>query len=112
MVRRQLNYPILSLHITAKDEAEARLIARTLVEERLAACATIVPAVTSLYHWEGRVAEDTEALLILKTRADLFEAVRERVRALHSYTTPCIVAMPIVESDPDYLNWLLTETRP
>jgi periplasmic divalent cation tolerance protein len=96
----------LSVHVTAKDEGEARLIARTIVEKRLAACVNIMPNVISIYHWDGQVTEDAEVLLVLKTSADLFEALCMCIRSLHSYTTPCIVAMPVINIDADYAAWL------
>lgn len=98
------------VYITAGDGAEARRIGRALVSARLAACANVFDAITSVYHWEGEVQEDSEAALIVKTRTELVEAVIARVRELHSYECPAIVAMPIAQGNPDYLEWIGEET--
>jgi periplasmic divalent cation tolerance protein len=98
------------LYITAARVEEARRIGRALVEERLVACANILPGLESIYHWQGTVAEDKEVLLIVKTRADLVDAAIARVKALHSYTCPCVVALPILAGNPAYLEWLGQET--
>lgn len=92
--------------ITTGSYGEALKIARTLLEEKLAACVNIVPEVFSLYWWEGKVQEDKEALLIVKTTASAFPALEGRVRELHSYTVPEIIALPIKEGFRGYLDWL------
>jgi periplasmic divalent cation tolerance protein len=95
---------------TAGSEAEAEAIAGALVAERLAACVQLSP-IRSRYVWKGEVARDDEILLLIKTKAALFEAVRTRVRALHSYETPEIVMLPVTAGDADYLAWIAAETR-
>ena|SRR5258708_14629107 len=100
------------IYITAKDESEARAIGRALVEERLAACANVLPGIASCYWWQGAIAEDREALLVAKTRADLVPELTARVKALHSYSLPCVVALPIVGGSAEYLAWLAGECRP
>jgi len=97
-------------YITTETPAEAEAIGRTLVEERLAACVNIIDRMRSFYWWEGTVTEGRETVLIAKTRAALVEALTARVRALHSYSVPCVVALPIVAGNPDYLAWLAGET--
>lgn len=92
--------------VTAGSEDEAATIARTLVEERLAACCSIIPAVRSVYRWEGAVQDERETLLVIKTAAAMFPRLEERIRALHSYDVPEIIALPIVEGSADYLAWL------
>lgn len=99
------------LYVTAKDEAEAKTIARTVVQERLAACANILGAIQSIYQWKGDVCEDQEVGLILKTTEVRKHELIARVRALHAYETPCIVCLPITDGNPDFLNWLAAETR-
>jgi periplasmic divalent cation tolerance protein len=99
------------LYITTAKVEEARRIGRTLVEQRLAACANIVPGLESIYHWQGTVVEDRETLLIVKTRAELVDAAIAKVKELHSYTCPCVVALPILTGNPDYLEWLGSETQ-
>ncbi len=98
------------LYITAAKVEEARRIGRALVEARLAACANIVPGIESIYHWQGAIVEDREMLLIVKTRAELVDAAIAKVRELHSYTCPCVVALPILAGNADYLEWLGQET--
>lgn len=85
---------------------EAQKLARMLVEERLAACVQVVPQIRSVYRWRGAVEESDEWLLLVKSRRDLFEQLRRRLRAAHSYELPEIVALPLVDGDPDYLAWI------
>ncbi len=96
--------------ITAPSEEVAHRIARTLVEERLAACVNLVPGLTSVYRWQGEVVEDKEVLLIVKTTTFAFPRLKERVLALHPYTVPEIVALPIAEGHVAYLAWLRENT--
>lgn len=98
------------LYITASSRDEAKKIGRALVEDRLAACANVIDGMESTYWWEGKLAEDREAVLIVKTRADLVPDVTARVKALHSYTVPCVVAVPILDGNADYLHWIAAET--
>ena len=101
---------INSVYITTESLDEALAIGKALVEERLAACANVLEGVHSIYWWQGAVQEDREALLILKTRAALVDRLIERVKALHSYDCPCVVALPIEAGNPDYLAWVEKET--
>ena len=91
---------------TAGSDAQAREIARQLVERRLAACVNVVPSVCSTYRWKGEVVEDGESLMIVKTEKRHVEALRVAVRELHSYDTPEVIALKIDDGDPDYLAWL------
>ncbi|GBU22882.1 hypothetical protein R80B4_02795 [Fibrobacteres bacterium R8-0-B4] len=93
-------------YITAKDKSQALSIGRALVEERLAACVNVIDGMTSIYRWEGEIAEDSEAVLIAKTAAEKFEALAERVKQLHTYDCPCVVSIPITGGNQDYLEWL------
>jgi periplasmic divalent cation tolerance protein len=95
---------------TAGSETEAEAIAEALVAERLAACVQL-SSIKSRYVWKGAVQRDDEILLLIKTKAALFEEVRARIRALHSYETPEIVMLPAAAGDAEYLAWLETETR-
>jgi periplasmic divalent cation tolerance protein len=95
------------IYVTAKDIAEARKIGRILVEERLVACVNIFDGMRSIYRWEGAVVEAGEAVLIAKTRAILTPDVIARIRSLHSYTCPCIVAVPVVDGAAAYLQWIV-----
>lgn len=98
------------VYMTAASAEEARLIGTALVEERLAACANVIDGVTSVYRWEGKVVCSDEAVLIAKTREELVPALTERVKALHSYTCPCVVAFPIAGGNGDFLDWIAAET--
>ena len=97
--------------ITASSKDEAALIGKALVDGRLAACANIVPEVRSLFFWEGKTQDEREALLIVKSRLPLMERLIEKVRLLHSYTVPEIIALPIIAGSPDYLSWLHETTK-
>jgi periplasmic divalent cation tolerance protein len=94
------------VYITAASPEEARFLGRTLVEERLAACVNLFDGMTAIYRWQGAIEEGRETVIIAKTRADRFGALAERVRALHSYTTPCIVELPLGRIDAGYRDWL------
>ena len=95
----------LVVYITASGE-NAKDLASALVREKLAACVNRIPGVESTYTWEGRVECDTEDLLIVKTRADLFDRLKERVQALHGYDVPEIIAVPIAAGSESYLEWI------
>lgn len=98
------------VYVTAASRDEALVIGRTVIGERLAACANVLGGMRSIYWWEGKVAEDDEVLLILKSSEALLAALIARIRALHSYTTPCITAWPITAGNPDYLAWIAETT--
>lgn len=98
-------------YITAGSREEALRIGRALVEERLAACANVLDGMTSVYRWNGAIEEAPEAVLIAKTRAALFDRLAERVRALHSYDTPCVVEITLGRGNPGFLGWLEAETE-
>ena len=91
---------------TVPDRKTGEKIARALVEERLAACVNVLPGVTSVYHWQGKMEEAAECLLVIKTGAQKFEAVKGRIKALHSYELPEVIAVPITAGSSEYLNWL------
>lgn len=95
--------------VTCGSAEEAERIARTLVEERLAACVNISSLLRSLYHWEGKVCDEAEVLLVIKTARDLFDRVRRTVERLHSYQVPEIICLPVIDGAPNYLNWLGAE---
>jgi periplasmic divalent cation tolerance protein len=97
------------VYITAGSPGEAATLARALVAERLAACVNRVP-VESVYRWQGAIEEAPEVLLIVKTRRARLDALAARVQALHSYTVPEMVVLPLVAGWPPYLQWLADET--
>jgi len=92
--------------ITASNEEEAAKIARGLIEARLAGCVNIVRNIRSIYSWQGKIEDEPEVLMIVKTQKKLFGALSAKVRELHSYTVPEIIALPIIEGSEDYLKWL------
>ena len=102
---------MLVVLITTSNEEEAVLISRTLVEERLIACANRIP-VRSMYRWKGKIEDDSEVLLICKTVEGHLDKLIERVRELHSYEVPEIVAVPVVGGSDDYLKWVEESTSP
>jgi periplasmic divalent cation tolerance protein len=92
--------------ITASNEDEAANISRSLVEERLAGCVNIVRGIRSIYSWQGKVEDESEVLMIAKTRRELYEPLSRKVMELHSYSVPEVIAFPIIEGSNDYLSWL------
>jgi len=97
--------------VTAKDNSEARSIADRLVGQKLAACVNIIDDIQSIYQWEGKLQDDREVMLIVKSRTDLFERIAAEVKAMHSYSVPEIIALPIVAGHKDYLNWINESTQ-
>lgn len=91
---------------TAPDREVAERLARTLVEERLAACVNVLPAMQSIYRWKGQIESASEQLLVVKTRTADYAAVEARIRALHPYELPEVIAVPILAGLPAYLAWL------
>jgi len=92
--------------VTAPGAEDAVRIARALVSEGLCACVNVIGPIRSIYRWEGKVCDEAEALLLVKTRATLFDRLAARVRELHSYEVPEIVALPIVTGSEPYLRWI------
>jgi periplasmic divalent cation tolerance protein len=97
--------------ITAGSLEEGQTIARVLVEERVAACVNIVSPIQSVYRWQDRVQDDQEVLLIAKTAGKMLDKLATRVKQLHSYDVPEIIALPIVAGAEDYLQWIDEQTR-
>jgi len=96
----------LSVYMTASTPEEAETIAEALIEANLAACVNILPKATSLYKWKGKTERAPECVFIAKTTVEKFDALQKRVKELHSYECPCIVATPIVAGNKDYLEWI------
>jgi periplasmic divalent cation tolerance protein len=101
---------LISIYLTAPSRDLAERIARTLVEEKLAACVNIIPGMRAIYRWKGKVEAANEVVLFAKTRAALFDRLEKRVKELHSYEVPCIVALPIEAGHQPYLDWIEHET--
>ncbi len=94
------------VYITTPDYETAKKLADYLVNNKLAACVNIVDKIYSIYFWQGNIERDNESLMIIKTRADLFEKLEEEVKKNHPYSVPEIIAMPIIKGSNDYLKWI------
>jgi len=103
--------PYIVVVITSTDKEEAVKIVRYLLNEKLIACANIVGPVSSIFWWEGKIDEASEYLVFMKSRENLFEKLTERVKELHSYQVPEIIALPIEKGLPSYLDWLSTSLQ-
>ena len=97
--------------VTGPDAGWLAGYTRTLVEERLAACGHQLTAIRSVYRWQGEVHDDPEARVALHTRRALVPAIVARTAELHPYDVPCVIALPLVDGSPDYLRWVVAETR-
>ena len=96
----------LRVVLCTSPPSEAGALARALVEEQLVACVNIVPAVTSVYRWEGKLEEDTESLLIMKTTSGALETLQDRLVSLHSYSVPEVIALPVSGGSEAYAAWV------
>ena len=99
------------IFVTTSSPAEAEKIARALVEEKLVACANILLQVHSIYRWKEKICDEPEALMVLKTRSGRIQKIIQRVRSLHSYTVPEIIALAILAGSKEYLRWIQEVTR-
>ena len=104
--------PVRVVLVTAPDEDVAAKLGRTLVEERLIACANLIPKIRSIYRWEGAIHDEPEVLLVMKTQTSLIDAVIARVKALHPYQVPEVLAVPVERGFGKYLDWVIAETTP
>lgn len=98
------------IYCTVPNEFNANLIATTLIDDNLAACVNIIPSITSFYKWEGIVQSDNEMLLIIKTQEEKFKDIETKIKELHEYTLPEIIALPIIQGSEEYQNWIVKET--
>ena len=101
---------LIAVLVTTASEEEATTIGRDVVKQGLGACVSILALKKSIFQWEGKLAEEQEFLMIVKSRSDLFEDLSIAIKRLHSYKVPEIVALPIVKASPDYVNWLVDNT--
>ena len=108
-MKKMSNYIVI--FITTSSINEAKKIGRSLVEEKLAACSNIISPIRSIYSWRGEICDDKETLIILKTKKNLFKQIENRVKELHSYEVPEIIAIPIIEGSDKYLSWVRDETK-
>ena len=102
---------IYMIYITASSKDEARTIGRELVLSKLAACANIFDNMNSFYYWDGKLQDDTEAVLIAKTTKERVPQLIDKVKSLHSYECPCIVTLPVAGGNPAFLNWVVAEVK-
>lgn len=103
---------VLIVFTTAPVGEMGEAMAKTLVEERLAACVNVYPPMTSIYRWEGAVTADTERQLVIKTTSARLPALRERLSQLHSYALPELLILAVDDGSAGYLDWVRDETRP
>jgi len=94
------------VYVTAKSRDEAFALGRACVEARLAACANVIDGIHSVYRWQGAVEEADEAVLLLKTQGSCLEGLTRLIQVQHAYDCPCVVAVPVVGGNPDYLAWI------
>ncbi|MGB3113107.1 MAG: divalent-cation tolerance protein CutA [Candidatus Omnitrophota bacterium] len=99
------------VYVTTSGQEEAEKIGKELVSRRLAACVNIFDKMTSFYRWEGKEQKDEEAVLLIKTRESLFPELEKAIRGMHSYSCPCIEAIPVLHVNEDYANWVANETQ-
>ncbi len=97
---------IVFVYVTHPDADAALALGRRLVEEGLAACANVLSGMRTVYHWRGRIEDGNEAVMILKSRADLTVALQARIVSEHPYECPCVVILPVIGGLPDYLDWI------
>ncbi len=110
MVRGPTQGEFVLILVTTNSQEEAERIARALVDSRLAACVNIISGIRSIYRWEGNIWDEGELVLLIKTRMALFEQVESKIKEIHSYEVPEIVAIPIIRGSKTYLNWLNKST--
>jgi periplasmic divalent cation tolerance protein len=106
-----MNVEFCEVIITAGDPDWLASFTKRLVEDRLAACGQSITAIRSIYRWQGEVHDDPEARVALHTRASLVPVIVERTNEEHSYDVPCVLALPIIDGNPAYLEWIKSETR-
>ena len=99
------------IFVTCGSEEEGLKIANALVEGRLAACVNLISPIRSIYRWEGKIWDEEEWLLIIKTQKERFGEVEKKVKSLHSYSVPEIISLPIGDGSPSYLNWIEENTK-
>lgn len=97
--------PII-IYCTVPDKNEAKEIAKTLVQKKLAACVSIVDKLNSVFSWDGKICEETEFLLMIKTSRELFGRIKPLIEEMHMYNIPEIIAIPIIAGSEDYINWI------
>ena len=103
---------MILIYVPCKDKDEAKKIAKELLQEKLVACANIIPEIISIYNWENNVEETNETVLLLKTNFENFQEIEIKVKKLHSYSIPCIMKIEKIDFNPEYKNWLMDQLKP
>lgn len=104
------NYNFIFVYVTAPSVQIATDISKTLIQEHLVACANILPPMKSFYQWKGNLQEEEETAMIFKTQASCYSQLELKIREIHPYECPCIVAIPIIAGDVQFLNWVKEQT--
>jgi len=99
------------VYITAGDKQEAEKVGKALVESKTAACVNIVEGMQSMFWWNGGVEKDNEVVVVAKTKVGLVSELTEAVKSVHSYDCPCVVAIPVIDGNPEFLQWIQEETK-
>lgn len=99
------------IYCTVPNKKEGVEIARALLEQKIVACVNIIDKVESVFSWDGKIMEEKEALMIIKTKQEFFTRINHTIQKLHSYNVPEVIALPIVEADETYLKWIEHEVR-
>ncbi len=97
------------IYITTSGVLESKKIAKKLLAEKLAGCVNIIPSMESMYLWNGEIKEDTESIMLVKTRSDMLEEIIKRVEEIHSYEIPCILQIKVNDGSKNYLEWIESE---
>lgn len=111
MAVRSHGYGTLVVLVTCPNQEVGETLGRVLVEERLAACVNVIPGLRSIYRWEGKICQDPEVLLVIKTRGTRLAALTRQVKALHPYSVPEVIALPLAGGSSPYLAWVRESTR-
>ncbi|NOY60758.1 MAG: divalent-cation tolerance protein CutA [Calditrichaeota bacterium] len=109
MTRERSNFIIVLTTFSSEEEAES--IIQQALDEKLIACANIIPQVNSFFHWKGQISNEKESMAVMKSRHKLFSELKDLITRLHSYDIPEIIALPIVDGSEEYLTWLQNETK-
>jgi periplasmic divalent cation tolerance protein len=103
------NFVYAMVYITTSGREESEKIANILLEEKLAGCINIIPSIKSIYLWQGEIEADSESILIAKTKLERIDDIIKKVKEIHSYDIPCILAIPVIQGSMGYLEWLESE---
>ncbi len=107
-----MNNSFIQVFVSCESKSQAKTVIDSLLIDQLIACAQILPGIESYYHWHGQTVQSSECLLLLKSRRNHFKAIEARIKKLHSYEVPEIIAVPIVDGSTEYLNWINEQIKP